>query len=108
MTEIASEQVRSDHRRSWLRLDLVLAVLFVVALVASTIIARKAWMMPWWWSGQVLAGITSGAFGIAILARRWFDRRAWILVVAGLLIGQWHWVLRALASAIWRSRGFAP
>jgi hypothetical protein len=65
-------------------------------------------MKEWYYLGLSALGIVGLLSGIGILAATGRTRRSIVLVVLGLLIGQW-WLMEILiVQAIWSIKGFAP
>lgn len=81
---------------------------FVLTSVATLVVQATLWASP---SYQIILGalaVASIIFGIKALWETGREIWAVLLVLAGLLIGQWWLVEAAAAQLVWAWRGFAP
>jgi len=66
------------------------------------------WMVGWQFVAQQVLAIASIILGIAILAPKGRTVLSIILVISGLVVGQWWFIEDIAVQIIWRVRGFAP
>lgn len=86
----------------------VVWVAFWLSAVLTWIVYSALWMKGWYYLALSALGIISLFLGIGILATKGRTRRSIILIVLGLVIGQWWLIEMLIAQAIWSIRGFAP
>ncbi len=86
----------------------ILWLLFLTLNVATWLVYRLAWMTDWYFVGQGWLAAVSVAVALALVARGHRAKRDVLLLVVGLVVGQWPVWSRYLALAVWRYRGFAP
>ena len=59
---------------------------------------------------EILSALGALTFGFAIwvLREHGWSRRTVVIILFGLLLGQWWFLEYGLASALWTIRGFSP
>jgi hypothetical protein len=86
----------------------LLWLLFLTLNVSTWLVSRLAWMSGWCFDAQGWLAAGAGAVALALIGRGFRSKRDLLLLVIGLLAGQWPVWSRYLAIAVWRTRGFAP
>jgi hypothetical protein len=86
----------------------LLWLLFLTLNVSTWLVSRLAWMSGWYFDAQGWLAAGAGAVALALIGRGFRSKRDLLLLVIGLLVGQWPVWSRYLALAAWRARGFAP
>jgi hypothetical protein len=88
--------------------QIIMWVAFWLFAVLTWVVYSGLWMKGWYYLALSALGIISLFLAIGILATKGRTCRSIILIVLGLVIGQW-WLIESLAMmALWGIRGFAP
>lgn len=87
---------------------MVLWVAFWLTAVLTWVADSTLWMKEWYYIALSALGIVSLLIGVGIMAAKGRTRRSVILVVLGLVIGQWWLIEMLVVQTIWSIRGFAP
>ena len=66
------------------------------------------WMKQWYYVLLSFLGIVSLIVGISILRFFRTNNRSIILIVLGLVVGQWWFVELIFIQIIWQVKGFSP
>jgi hypothetical protein len=82
--------------------------IFILFGLLTWIVHSYAWMFEFWYPLLFALGLLHVAVGVWVLVMYRFGLRSTLVVLAGLLVGQWWFVTMAFAVGIWSIRGFAP
>lgn len=83
-------------------------IAFWLSAILTWLAYLYAWMVGPYYLLLSALGIVSFCLGLWVLKENRFARRSIVLVVFGLLVGQW-WVIEFLVvQGLWNNRGFAP
>lgn len=81
---------------------------FVVMSALTLLVVQLLWQIPGYFPVlYVLAGLNL-LCGIRVIARTWPKRWPIVVVIVGLIIGQWWLVLLTALVVGWSIVGFAP
>lgn len=81
---------------------------FVVAAVLTWLVYLQGWMIGPYYLLLSVLGLLNVGLGIWVVLMHGVGWRSVLLVIAGLLVGQWWFVQSVLVQGIWSIRGFAP
>jgi hypothetical protein len=81
---------------------------FGASAVATLLTYHFGYALPGWFLWLILEAILSIALGIWVLRLARYRRVAVVLVVLGLLIGQWWLLMSLITLTLWKINGFAP
>jgi hypothetical protein len=81
---------------------------FWASVAATWATYHFGWMLHTYFVWLSVAAVLSLALGLWVLWLVHFRRAAVVLVVLGLLVGQWWFWQLLLIMTFWRIRGFAP
>lgn len=82
--------------------------MFVVAASLTWLAYSQAWMIGPYYLLLSALGFLSVGLGIWVVLMHGLDWRSVLLVVVGLLIGQWWFIEIVIVQGIWSITGFAP
>lgn len=83
-------------------------VVFLLSAIVTWLVYLYAWTVGPYYLLLSVLGITSLCLGLWVLKQSRFVWHSTVLVVLGLIIGQW-WLLEFLVvQVLWGNRGFAP
>lgn len=86
----------------------ILWIAFCFTSVLTWGVKSSLWMTHFYNLILAICGIASIFLGLTLIVLSRFSWRSTILVVLGLLIGQWWFIQLCAVLLIWRFRGFAP
>lgn len=81
---------------------------FLLSVILTWIVYFGAWMAGSYYLILSILGIISVLAGLWVLIANRFAWRSVILVVLGLVIGQWWFIELMAVQIIWTLKGFAP
>jgi hypothetical protein len=90
------------------RRHIILWAGFVLVALLTWIVYFELSMLHSYRSILLALTITNFIFGLWLLIANEFAWRTLILVVLGLVVGQWWLIIWAVVFLIWSIRGFAP
>ena len=82
-------------------------IVFGLTSILTWVVYLKLWMMPSYHVLLALLGVASVCLGLW-LATTHFVWRSVLLVVIGLVIGQWWLLERLVVQILWKFKGMAP
>lgn len=88
--------------------SIVIWIVFWFIAILTWLVDAMLWMVKWQWFALLILGLCSVIISIKIFATTGFTRRSMVLVVAGLLLGQWWLIELLIVQVIWHTVGFAP
>lgn len=83
-------------------------IAFWLSVILTWLAYLYAWMVGPYYVLLSALGIISLCLGLWVLKESRFAWHSTVLVVLGLLIGQWWLIEFLVAQVLWGSRGFAP
>ncbi len=81
---------------------------FWLTNAVTWVAVRTLWMMERYERILGIGALLALAVALVIARRSGFQWRVLVLLLCGLLIGQWWWVETRVLQAFWAGAGFAP
>ena len=81
---------------------------FWLSSILTWTVYTKLWMMASYTAMLCAFGLSSIFFGILIVTANRFALRPILLVVLGLICGQWWFIEQAVAIILWNINGMSP
>ena len=81
---------------------------FTIASLMTIVASKTAWALSYHFVLLSNMGIVALISGALIIAQDRTKIWTWLLVLIGLAIGQWWFLLMAIVMIGWKIRGFAP
>lgn len=81
---------------------------FVIASLGTAIVYSTGWSIKPYWVVLSVLGVVSVILAARVLVHTRFKAWSVVLILAGLVAGQWWFVESLVMQAWWTLRGFAP
>jgi hypothetical protein len=81
---------------------------FLLVSAVTPVVYRTAYALSHYYALLAALGTIALAAAIVIVARETRSIWSWVLVCAGLAIGQWWFLEMTIVVLGWKIRGFAP
>ena len=83
-------------------------IVFLLTSILTWVVSSELWMMSTYLLILTVLGILSFCLGLWLVVSSHFTWRSILLVVIGLMIGQWWLLEQLIVQIIWKLKGMAP
>lgn len=95
-------QMKMDNVRK------IIWIVFILTSVLTWLVYSELWMVSLYYFVLSLLGIFCFCLGLCLVVSSHFSWHSILLVVIGLVIGQWWLLEQIVMQIIWKLKGMAP